>query len=91
MKIIYLPSTKSDFLWFHEYYSSVFPDWADRALSQFDKTADLLSLNPYIWKVIELEVRQIKIINTPFSYIYRVTDYYIEVIRIWDDRKESLV
>lgn len=91
VRVIYLPSTKNDFVWLHEYYSSVFPDGWDKALKQLDMTAELLSLNPYIWKEIEKWVRDLVISSTPFSYIYRITDSYIEVLRVWDNRQDSLV
>ena len=91
MRVIYLPSTKNDFIWLHEYYSSVFPDGSNKALNQLDVSAELLSLNPYIWKELEYWLRDLVIARTPFSYIYRVTDNYIEVLRIWDNRKDSLV
>lgn len=90
MRVIYLPSAKKDLIWFYEYYISVFPEGANKAIKQLDTMADLLATNPYIGQKIQREARQLVISSTPFSYIYRVTDEYIEVIRVWDNRQDSL-
>lgn len=91
MKVVYLASTKNDLVWFYDYYTTVFSQGAEAALIQFDRTAEMLSTNPYIGKKIQGEARQLVIAKTPFSYIYRITDEYIEVMRIWDDRQDSLI
>lgn len=90
MRVVYLPSAQDDLVWFYEYYTSVFSDGASRALKQFDKMAELLSINPYIGKRSEGKTRELVIPNTPFSYIYRVSDTRIEIIRVWDNRQSSL-
>ncbi len=90
MRVVYLPSAQDDLIWFYEYYTSVFPDGASRALKQFDKMAELLSINPYMGKRGEGEARELMIPKTPFSYIYRISDTCIEIIRVWDNRQDSL-
>ena len=91
MKLIYLPSTEHDFAWFHHYYTSVFPEGAIKALQQFDIAAEMLSANPYIGKETHGDTRELVISQTPFSYLYRITEQHIEIIRIWDNRQDSLV
>ena len=90
MKLVYLPSSESDLVWFYEYYTSVFPEGAGKALEQFDAIAELLLMNPYMGKRGKGDTREMVISRTPFSYIYRVADTRIEVLRIWDNRQDSL-
>ena len=89
MKIIFLDSTYDDLEWFYEYYSSVFPQGSNNALKQFDLINELLSLNPLLGVVSEEGLRKLTIPKTPFSYYYRVTNTNIEVLRVWDDRREG--
>ena len=89
MKIVYLPSTKNDLIWFHHYYTQIFPEGSQKALNQFDAIAEILALNPFIGRRIKDEVRKLAIPKTPFSYIYQVTTAQIEILRIWDDRKNN--
>lgn len=89
MKIIFLDSTQNDLEWFHQYYSLVFPEGLDNALKQFDRINELLGLNPLLGVLSEEGLRKFAIPKTPFSYYYRVTNTHIEVLRIWDDRKEG--
>ncbi len=87
MNIVYLPSTKDDLIWFHHYYTHVFPEGSVKALRKFDAMAEILSVNPFIGKKITGKVRKLTIPKTPFSYIYQITSTQIEILRIWDDRK----
>ena len=89
MNIIYLPSTKDDLIWFHHYYTQIFPEGSQKALSKFDAIAEILVLNPFIGRKIKDGVRILTIPKTPFSYIYQVTTTQIEILRIWDDRKNN--
>ena len=90
MKLVYLPSAQRDLIWFYEYYTSVFPEGADKALEQFDAIAELLLVNPFLGKRALNDTREMVIYRTPFSYIYRIADTRIEVLRIWDNRQDSL-
>lgn len=89
MKILYLDDALSDLEWFYYYYSHVFYEGASNALLEFDITEGNLSANPFIWREVDGGARKLHINRTPFSYIYRVTDDYIEVIRVWDNRRGS--
>ena len=90
MKLVYLPSAESDLVWFYEYYTGVFPEGAGKALEKFDAIAQLLLVNPYMGKRVENGTREMVISKTPFSYIYRIADNRIEVLRVWDNRQDSL-
>lgn len=88
MKLVFLPSTRSDLLWMRVYYSRIFPEGARRAADQYRRVSSILRDNPLVGRPVEeLEgVREFSIPRTPFSFIYRVVDDRIEVLRVWDQR-----
>ena len=88
MKLVFLPSTRSDLLWMRTYYSRIFPEGARRAADQYRRVSSMLRDNPLVGRPVEdLEgVREFSIPRTPFSFIYRVVDDRIEVLRVWDQR-----
>lgn len=88
MKIIFLDSTYDDLEWFHQYYTLIFPEGLDNALKQFDKINELLVLNPFLGVLDEEGLRKFAIPKTPFAYYYRITSTHIEVLRVWDERRE---
>jgi len=89
MRILYLASARDDLLWLRRYYTEVFPDGAARALHHLLAAEHLLRANPYIGKRAEVEgVRELRIARTPFSLIYRVREDRIEILRVWDGRKD---
>lgn len=88
MKLVFLPSTRSDLLWMRTYYAHVFPNGAKRAVEQYVRASGVIRNNPLAGHSIEeMEgVREFSIPRTPFSFIYRVIDDRIEVLRVWDQR-----
>ena len=88
MKLVFLPSARADLLWMRTYYSSVFPDGARRAARQYQRVCDTIRRNPLIGHVLENmeEVRELSIPRPPFSFIYRIVDDRIEILRVWDQR-----
>ena len=90
MQLVFLPSTRSDLLWMRTYYAHIFPDGAKRAAAQYDRTCGVIRENPLVGRPVEEEemegVREFSIPRTPFSFIYRVVDDRIEVLRVWDQR-----
>ena len=90
MKVVYLESTQNDLLWFHEYYTAVFPEGANEALKKYKFIENLLADNPYIGKPYpDEDARKLVIPKTPFSYIYRVNGDCVEILRVWDDRQHK--
>lgn len=87
MNLVYLPSTQDDLAWFHRYYTQIFPEGAKSALKQFDIMEQLLSENPLLGNVKQQDVREFSIPNTPFSYIYRIRHDEVQVLRVWDERR----
>ncbi|MCH2189148.1 type II toxin-antitoxin system RelE/ParE family toxin [Candidatus Gracilibacteria bacterium] len=89
MKIVYLPSSISDLEWMKQYYESVFPEGSIQAYRHVLALEGLLQQNPFIGNKTEHDdVREIPIRKTPFSLIYRVTDHQIQILRVWDQRRE---
>ena len=88
MKLVFLPSTRSDLLWMRIYYAHVFPNGAKRAAEQYVRASGVIRNNPLAGRSIEeMEgVREFSIPRTPFSFVYRVIDDRIEVLRVWDQR-----
>lgn len=90
MKLVFLPSTTADLRWLRTYYSSVFADGAKRAARQYRKACDAIRRNPLIGHVPEdtEEVRELSIPRTPFSFIYRIVEDRVEILRIRDRRRD---
>lgn len=88
MKLVFLPSTRSDLLWMRTYYADIFPHGARCAAEQYVRASGVIRNNPLIGRSVEeMEgVREFSIPRTPFSFIYRVIDDRIEVLRVWDQR-----
>ena len=70
------------------YYAHIFPDGAKRAADQYRRTCGVIRENPLTGRPVEEmeDVREFSIPRTPFSFIYRVVDERIEVLRVWDQR-----
>ena len=88
MKLVFLPSTRSDLLWMRTYYVHIFPDGAKRAADQYRRICGIISENPFVGRPVEeIEgVREFSIPLTPFSFVYRIVKDRIEVLRVWDQR-----
>ncbi len=89
MKVKFLDSAVKDLIWFEYYYNSHFPDGKKKARQQYNITKSLIKKNPYIGHRTEVEgVREFSIPKIPFSLIYRIKNNDIEIINVWDERKE---
>ena len=84
MKLVFLPSTRSDLLWMRTYCSRIFPDGARLAAEQYLRASGVIRDNPLAGHPVEgmAGVRKFPIPRTPFSFIYRVGDDRIEVLRV---------
>ena len=88
MEVVFLPSTRADLVWMRTYYGRIFVDGARRAASQYRRACQLIGDNPSIGRPVEgmAGVREFSIPRTPFSFIYRVKDERVEILRVWDQR-----
>ena len=53
MKLVFLPSTRSDLAWMRAYYTRVFPDGARRAAEQYRRASAIVRDNPLVGQVVE--------------------------------------
>ncbi len=88
MEIVYLDSTVDDLIWLREYYQNVFPQGRKKAQRQIRLVETLPLENPYIgFATHRQDIRGFSIPGIPFSVIYRPEQNVIEVLRIWDERR----
>ena len=90
MEVIYLSSTIPDINWLTHYYEEVFPAGRLNMRMQLYAAEQLLEINPHIGRLYEHVdgVRELQISKTPFSLLYRVTNTHIEIMRVWDQRRD---
>lgn len=88
MKLVFLPATRADLVWMRIYYTRTFPDGARWAAEAYVRACDLVRDHPAIGRPVVgmAGIRELLIPRTPFSFIYRVTEDRIEVLRVWDQR-----
>ncbi len=80
-----------DLKWFRYYYESVFPQGVKKAQKQYYLTKSLLRKNPYLgYSIDEEKTREFSIPKIPFSFIYRIKEDRIEVLRVWDERQDRM-
>ena len=90
MKVRFLSSTQRDLQWMQSYYETIFTSGKKNSSKHYFQTKQLLKENPYLGRLVEgLDgVRELNISRTPFAFIYRVSDETIEIIRVWDQRRD---
>jgi plasmid stabilization system protein ParE len=90
MKLVFLPSTVADLRWLKTYYVSVFPEGGAKADRQFLAVQALLKANPLIGHPSDKVdgAREHHMLRTPFTFIYRIREDRIEVLRVLDTRAD---
>ena len=84
MRLVFLRSAEGDLRWFRQYYENVFPDGGRRAWRQYAKAARRLVSLPLLGHPSDGKgIREYAIGGLPFSFIYRVVDDRIEILRLW--------
>lgn len=88
MEIVFLKSTIADLRWFKSYYMNVFPEGKAKAEAQFRNIQRVLKANPYIGHPSDDHegLREHRVLRTPFTFLYRVKDGRVEILRVLDDR-----
>jgi len=74
----------------HSYYATVFRGGKKNAAKQYFQTKILLKSNPFLGHPVEDMdgIREITISKMPFAFVYRVNGDTIEVLRVWDQRRD---
>lgn len=69
-------------------YAHVFPGGAKHAADPYRRICGIIRENPLVGRPVEeIEgVREFSIPRTPFSFVYRIVEDRIEVLRVWDQR-----
>ena len=90
MRVVYVRSALPDLVWFRAYYEAIFPEGARHALLQRRAVERLLRENPFAGRVVQedADTRVFPISRTPFIIVYRVMEDRIEVLRVWDGRRD---
>ncbi len=88
MRLVFLPLTRADLAWMRNYYARIFPDGARQATDRYFGACEALRGRPHVGRPVERMpgVRELLVSRTPFSFLYRVVDDRIEVLRVWDQR-----
>ena len=91
MKIKFLESSARDIDWMRRYYRSVFVEGSKNAQKQYLSAMKALSMNAFIGHPSERVdgAREYHIPRTPFTFVYRVKDETIEVLRLLDGRSSK--
>lgn len=89
MRLVFLESALEDLEWMRYYYEKVFFQGRINAQKQFKQVQSLILDNPNIGHTTHKKgVREFSIPRTPFSYIYRIKPNQIEILRVWDERRD---
>ena len=90
MRTVYLASAARDIAWFRHYYRAVFPQGAEKAWARIRAIQRLLAENPRIGRRSDAHegAREFPVTGTPFTIIYRLTETRIEILRLWDNRRD---
>lgn len=86
MKLVYLPTAFPDVVWMRRYYRNIFPQGAKKAREQLYAVERLIMENPNVGRHFR-EGREFPIVRTPFVMVYRVRGDTIEIVRVWDARR----
>ena len=73
-------------------HAHIFPDGAKCAADPYRRTCGIISENPLVGRPVEeIEgVREFSTPRTPFSFIYRIVEDRIEVLRAWEQQSTNV-
>lgn len=88
MEAVYLATALEDMQWVRRFYAEVFPEGHGHASACLLKTEALIAENPFVDHALgdDADIREFPVARTPFSFLYRVHDGRIEVLRVFDQR-----
>ena len=89
MYIVYLESFINDIEWMKLYYNNIFPAGKKQASIHIKTTEQIIINHPHIGQVFDgkKNIRELVINKTPFSFLYRINEDRIEILRLWDQRR----
>ena len=88
MEAVYLATALEDMQWVRRFYAEVFPERRGHARACLLKTEALIAENPFVDHALgdDADIREFPVARTPFSFLYRVHDGRIEILRVFDQR-----
>ena len=88
MKIHFLETSQDGLRWMLRYYENVFPAGRKNGLMNYQNAKRLLRDNPFGGHEFDKmqDIREMRVVKTPFSIIYTVQGETIYVIDIRDQR-----
>lgn len=88
MKLRFLETSEHGLRWMRRYYRQKFPEGRENAVKHLQVAKSQLLAQPYSGHPFDDfdTVRELSIINTPFSILYTIRDETIYVIDIRDQR-----
>jgi plasmid stabilization system protein ParE len=88
--VVFQPTATADVRWFSRYYHIVFKAGELKGKARLAAMLKVLAANPNIGHLTgPADEREIFIPKTPFSLIYRLRGDRIEILRLWDLRRDS--
>ena len=88
MRLVYLSTAEEDFKWMHHSYSFWFREGKERAWRRYQNSLRLIMDNPTIGKPFGAPPRRRHVVpHTPFVIYYQVQNDRLEIVRIWDARR----
>jgi len=71
------------------YYSNFFPAGKKQASIHIKTTEQIIINHPHIGQVFDGNKNIIELVinKTPFSFLYRINEDRIEILRLWDQRR----
>ena len=88
MEVVHLATASKTCNGFVANYAEVFPEGRGHARAGLLKTEALIAENPFVGHVTgdDADVREFPVARTPFSFLYRVNNDRIEILRVFDQR-----
>ncbi len=88
MQVVFLDTAEPGLRWFRDYYDRVFPNGKPNALGKYRASLKLLADNPKAGHPVDgyLDVRELTILRTPFSFLYILDETTINIIDVRDAR-----
>lgn len=90
MRLVFLASCAPDLRWFKTYNLEAFPEGKALAEKSFASVQQILKASPYIGHPSDMVegAREHRVLRTPFTFVYRVLDDRIEIMRVLDMRSD---
>jgi plasmid stabilization system protein ParE len=87
-KIIFLDEASYDYIWIWEFIALDNLFYSKEVLDKIDKSIDILSDFPLIWKDLDWVYRQIVEPNYKFKIVYKIDNETIYIVAIYREQEK---